>query len=338
MKSGTLDSKVVLITGGAGFIGSNLCEELLQKGSVVLCVDNLSTGFYKNIESLEDHPNFQFLKIDITDFDAFSKACRGVDIILHQAALGSVPRSIDNPINTNKHNVDGFLNVLWAAVKNNIRRVVYASSSSVYGTEPTLPKIEERIGMPISPYAVSKRTNELYADVFARLYNLNIIGLRYFNVFGKNQSPDGAYAAAIPRFIDALLSHKSPVIYGDGQQSRDFTYIKNVVQANVLAATTINTEALNTVYNVAYGGRTTINTIVESLRDLLSVYDPRIGDIEIRHQEERKGDVKHSNASIEKIRRNLGYDPQYDIKAGLREAIDWYIEQHNTSKDPELKD
>jgi UDP-N-acetylglucosamine 4-epimerase len=322
----SLSKKRILVTGGAGFIGSNLCTYLVSEGANVICIDNLSTGFLNNIATLRDAPNFQFIELDITDFDAFSEVSKGTDVILHQAALGSVPRSIDNPLNTNKHNINGFLNVLWAAVKNDVSRVVYASSSSVYGTEPTLPKIEEKIGLPISPYAVTKRANELYADVFARLYNLDIIGLRYFNVFGRNQTPNGAYAAAIPRFIDAFLSLKSPVIYGDGEQSRDFTYIDNVIQANVLAATTNNNEALNTVYNVAFGGRTTINMIVDTLKELLAKHDPRIAEVEIRHQEERKGDVKHSNASIDKIVRNLGYNPKYDIYAGLKEAIDWYVE------------
>ena len=264
-----LTNKHVLVTGGAGFIGSNLCAYLLQNNIKVTCLDNLITGKLENIEESMSNANFKFMNGDITNLNDCTNACKDIDIILHQAALGSVPRSIENPITTNNINISGFLNILWAAKANNIKRVVYAASSSTYGDSKKLPKIEDEIGLPLSPYAVTKYVNELYAGVFSSLYNLELIGLRYFNVFGRKQDPNGAYAAAIPKFIKAFVNYESPIIHGDGSQSRDFTYIDNVIQANVLAATTTNSNAINQVYNVACGEQSILLELLKHIQNLV---------------------------------------------------------------------
>ncbi len=319
-----LSDNKILVTGGAGFIGSNLCEYLVEHGVNVTCLDNFLTGKRSNIEHLMLHKNFRLIEGDIRDFDTCIAATSDCDLILHQAALGSVPRSIEDPVTTNAINVDGFLNMINAARKNKVRRFVYAASSSTYGDHPGLPKVEDRIGKPLSPYAVSKYVNELYAKVFSDLHGMETIGLRYFNVFGRRQDPNGAYAAAIPRFINALIRYESPVIHGDGMQTRDFTYINNVIEANVLAATVDRPEALNTVYNVAYGNNTNLLTLVTLLRELLSNFDSRISSVEIQHGPDRIGDVRHSLADISKARNLLGYDPQFDLATGLEQAIKWY--------------
>lgn len=319
-----LENKKILVTGGAGFIGSNLCEFLVQNNEVV-CLDNLATGFHKNIEPLLLNPRFTFIEGDIRKKEDCEKAMQGVDYVLHQAALGSVPRSFKDPISTNEVNVLGFINVLMAAKEAKVKRFVYASSSSVFGDAPELPKREENIGNQLSPYAVSKYANELYANLFSNVHGMEIIGLRYFNVFGRKQSPEGAYAAAIPKFVQAFLKHESPVIYGDGTQSRDFTYIDNVIQANVQALTTENKEALNQVYNVAAGTQTDLNELIHILKDLLSKYDAEIANVKIEYGEERKGDVKFSLASIDKIKSKLDYEPTVSVAEGLKLAIDWYV-------------
>ena len=321
-----LENKKILVTGGAGFIGSNLCEYLLQHNNKVTCLDNLITGKLENINPFIKDSNFKFIEGDITNLNDCNNACENVDFILHQAALGSVPRSIDNPIKTNEININGFLNILWAAKNNNINRVVYAASSSTYGDSKDLPKVEDKIGLPLSPYAVTKYVNELYAGVFSNLYGLELIGLRYFNVFGRKQDPDGAYAAAIPKFIKAFINHESPTIHGDGSQSRDFTYIDNVIKANILAATTTNPDAINQVYNVACGDQSFLKEIVEELKKLLSPFDSKINDVAIHFGPERIGDIKHSLASIEKAKKLLGYDPSHNVKKGLSAAIKWYWE------------
>ena len=320
----SLENKKVLVTGGAGFIGSNIIEYLLQKNNKITCLDNFSTGGKKNIENFLDNPNFKLINGDITKIEDCQKATENIDIILHQAALGSVPRSIENPLKTNEVNISGFLNILWAAKNNKVSRVVYAASSSTYGDSKKLPKIESEIGLPLSPYAVTKYVNELYAGVFSNLYGLELIGLRYFNVFGRKQDPDGAYAAAIPKFIKSFINHQSPILHGDGSQSRDFTYIDNVIQANELAATTKNPDALNQVYNVACGNQSLLIELIENLKSLLSNFDPEIKNITVINGPERVGDVKHSLASIEKANKLLGYNPSHTLKEGLTSAIEWY--------------
>lgn len=319
----------VLVTGGAGFIGSNLVERLLSQGNKVTCLDNFATGKRENIAQFLNHSNFTLIEGDIRHFDTCSKACAGKDVILHQAALGSVPRSINDPITSNDVNVGGFVNMLVAARDNKVRRMVYAASSSTYGDSKQLPKVEENIGRPLSPYAVTKYVNELYADVFAKTYGMQLVGLRYFNVFGKRQDPDGAYAAVIPKFVKSLIAQQSPIINGDGTFSRDFTYIDNVIQANQLAATTENSEAINTVYNVAYGEQTSLNELIAILKELLSKYNPAIADVNINYGPERLGDVPHSLASILKAQKQLNYYPQFDIRKGLSEAIEWYWKYFN---------
>lgn len=319
-----LKNRTLLITGGAGFIGSNLVERFLEQNNRIVCLDNLVTGKHENIEPFFDHPEFTFLEGDIRDVETCRRAVQDVDLILHQAALGSVPRSIKDPKTSTDVNIGGFVNMLVAAKDAGIKRFVYAASSSTYGDHPTLPKVEERIGNPLSPYAITKYVNELYAKVFSDLYDIETIGLRYFNVFGRRQDPNGAYAAAIPKFIRLLIRHESPQIYGDGEQSRDFTYIENVVQANELAATTQNPKAVNTVYNVAYGEATTVNNLIGILKDKLSRFDVDIAKIQAVKGDKRKGDVLHSLASIEKAERLLGYKPAYNIEEGLEEAIAWY--------------
>lgn len=319
-----LSNKHVLVTGGAGFIGSNLCAYLLQNNVKVTCLDNLITGKLENIEELMSNANFKFINGDITNLNDCTNACKEIDIILHQAALGSVPRSIENPINTNNINISGFLNILWAAKASNIKRVVYAASSSTYGDSKKLPKVEDEIGLPLSPYAVTKYVNELYAGVFSSLYDLELIGLRYFNVFGRKQDPNGAYAAAIPKFIKAFVNHESPIIHGDGSQSRDFTYIDNVIQANVLAATTTNSNAINQVYNVACGEQSILLELLKHIQNLLTQFDERIGQVKISFGPERIGDIKHSLASIEKAKNQLNYSPSHNVNEGIEAAIQWY--------------
>ncbi|HRB72755.1 MAG TPA: SDR family oxidoreductase [Flavobacterium sp.] len=316
----------LLITGGAGFIGSNLIEYFLNKKHSIVCLDNFSTGYRHNIEPFLNNPDFTLIEGDIRDLETCKKAVEGADYVLHQAALGSVPRSINDPITTNEVNVSGFLNMLVAARDAGVKRFVYAASSSTYGDSEALPKVEDKIGKPLSPYAITKYVNELYADVFSKTYGMETIGLRYFNVFGRRQNPNGAYAAVIPKFVMQFMEHESPVINGDGQYSRDFTYIDNVIQMNELAMTTKSPEAINTVYNTAYGDRTTLKQLVEYLKEFLSELDPEIADVAIIHGPNRAGDIPHSLASIDKARTLLGYDPQFSIKEGLKEAVSWYWE------------
>lgn len=316
----------ILITGGAGFIGSNLCEALTNLGHQVTCLDNFATGKMENIQSLLSHPDFKLITGDIRNLDDCRLAVEGVDYVLHEAALGSVPRSINDPITTNDVNVGGFLNMLVAARDAKVKRFVYAASSSTYGDSESLPKVEDVIGRPLSPYAITKYVNELYADVFSRTYGTECIGLRYFNVFGRKQDPNGAYAAVIPLFVKQLMHHESVIINGDGEYSRDFTYIDNVIQMNLLALSTTNSEALNTVYNTAFGDRTTLNLLVGYLKEFLSDYDPEITDIEIVHGPNRAGDIPHSLASIDKAKSKLGYNPRHNLRDGLKEAVQWYWE------------
>lgn len=317
-------NKKVLVTGAAGFIGSNLVEQLLTNNYTVIGLDNFATGHKHNIEPFFKNENFDFIEGDIRSLETCKTACEGVDFILHQAALGSVPRSINDPITSNNVNVSGFLNMLTAANEKGVKRFVYAASSSTYGDSTALPKEEDKIGKPLSPYAVTKLVNEVYADVFHKVYGLDTIGLRYFNVFGRRQDPNGAYAAVIPKFVMQFMKYESPTINGDGTFSRDFTYIDNVVQMNLRAIETDNLEALNEVYNTAVGDRTTIKNMAEQLRTLLSAYDPKIADVEIKHGPNRKGDVPHSLASIEKAKRNLNYQPTHVFNEGLKEAVEWY--------------
>ena len=320
-----LDKKLhILVTGGAGFIGSNICKALLENGNRVRVLDNLVTGQRKNIEPIIDHPNFEFIEGDIRDLQTCSKACKGVSYVLHQAALGSVPRSISDPITSNDVNVSGFLNMLIASRDNKVKRFIYAASSSTYGDSETLPKVEDKIGKPLSPYAITKYVNELYADVFSKTYGIETIGLRYFNVFGRHQDPNGAYAAVIPKFVLAFMNHQSPVINGNGTYSRDFTYVDNVIQANIRAITASKPEAINTVYNIAYGERTTLNELVGLVKEYLTNFDPKIGTIVTKYGEERAGDIPHSLASIEKAKSYLDYNPKYNIRDGLKEAVEWY--------------
>ena len=319
-----LGVKNILITGGAGFIGSNLCEYFLSKGHKVTCLDNFATGHRHNLKDCMDNPNFRLIEGDIRNLSDCQMAVQGVDYVLHQAALGSVPRSIQDPITTNDVNVSGFLNMLVACRDAKIKRFVYAASSSTYGDSQGLPKVEDVIGKPLSPYAITKYVNELYADIFSRTYGMETIGLRYFNVFGRKQDPKGAYAAVIPKFVMQLMQLESPVINGDGNYSRDFTYIDNVIQMNELAMTTQNPDAVNTVFNTAYGDRNTLNNLVDYLKEFLSAYDPKIGDVAIQYGPNRAGDIPHSLASIDKAKALLGYDPQFSLQEGLKEAIDWY--------------
>tara|TARA_R110002051_G_scaffold275472_1_gene336450 strand:- start:421 stop:1419 length:999 start_codon:yes stop_codon:yes gene_type:complete len=316
----------ILITGGAGFIGSNLCETLLKNGNVVICLDNFSTGKKENIAPFLSDKNFQFIEGDIRNLEDCQRACAGVDYVLHQAALGSVPRSINDPITSNAVNVSGFLNMLVAARDAGVKRFIYAASSSTYGDSKSLPKIEDEIGKPLSPYAITKFVNELYADIFSKTYGLETIGLRYFNVFGKRQDPNGAYAAVIPKFVMQLMNYESPIINGDGSYSRDFTYIDNVVQMNIRSIVSKNKNAINTVYNVAYGERTDLKELLQLLKINLSHFDPKIAEIEPVYGPNRIGDVPHSLASIDKARKLLEYAPLYDIKNGLKEAVQWYWE------------
>lgn len=321
-----LTNKNILITGGAGFIGSNLVERFLLQGNKITVLDNFATGKRSNLEEHLPNANFKLIEGDIRNLDDCLEATADQDVILHQAALGSVPRSINEPITTNEVNINGFLNMLVASRDNKVKRFVYAASSSTYGDSKELPKIEENIGSPLSPYAVTKYVNELYAKVFADLYGMQVIGLRYFNVFGRRQDPEGAYAAAIPKFIKSYMNLEAPTLHGDGTQTRDFTYIDNVIHANEIAATTENAAAFNQVYNVAFGERTELNDLLNILKTLLKDYNPKIAEINIQYGPERVGDVKHSLASIEKGKKLLNYHPKYDLEKGLKEAITWYCE------------
>ncbi len=321
-----LENSKVLVTGGAGFIGSALIESLLAQNNEVVCLDNLATGKLKNIEEFQNNKNFRFIEGDIRNLADCQHAAAGVQFVLHQAALGSVPRSVKDPITSNDVNVSGFLNMITAARDAGVKRFVYASSSSVYGDHPALPKFEENTGNPLSPYAVTKKVNELYAKVFGELYNMQTLGLRYFNVFGRRQDPDGQYAAVIPRFVKALINYEAPMIFGDGTQTRDFTYIENVVQANLRAAVVDNSEAYNTAYNVAFGDRVTLNELYTFLRDGLAKFDPEISKIVPVYTDPRQGDIPHSLASIAKTSRLLGYDPQFNLRQGLEHSIKWYWE------------
>jgi UDP-N-acetylglucosamine 4-epimerase len=320
------NKKAILITGGAGFIGSNLCEYFLSKKYKVVCLDNFATGHRHNLKDFVNNENFSLIEGDIRNIETCQQAVQGIDFVLHQAALGSVPRSINDPITTNDVNVSGFLNMLVAARDANVKRFVYAASSSTYGDSVGLPKVEDVIGKPLSPYAITKYVNELYAEIFSRTYGLETIGLRYFNVFGRKQDPNGAYAAVIPKFVMQLMQHESPRINGDGNYSRDFTYIDNVIQMNELAMTTENPEAVNTVYNTAYGDRNTLNDLIGYLKIFLAEYDPKIAEVAIEYGPNRAGDIPHSLASIDKAKTMLGYEPKFSLQEGLKEAVGWYWE------------
>jgi len=319
-----------LVTGSAGFIGSHLIETLLALGQDVVSMDNFATGYRRNLDEVraavgnDAWRRHRFLEADITDLAACRDACQGVSIVLHQAALGSVPRSIADPLLTHASNATGFLNMLVAARDAGVARFVYAASSSTYGDHPGLPKVEDAIGRPLSPYAVTKYVDELYADVFGRCYGMASIGLRYFNVFGARQDPEGAYAAVIPRWVDTMLRGAPVIIHGDGETTRDFCYIANVVQANLLAATSDEAAALNQIYNVAVGGRMSLNALYDTLRSLLGQRHPDRKFASPRHEDFRPGDVRHSQADISKARRLLGYEPAYDVRAGLQQALPWY--------------
>ena len=321
-----LSNKKILVTGGAGFIGSNLCEALLKKENKVVCLDNFATGKRENIKQLLQDPNFALIEGDIRKLEDCLKAVKHVDYVLHQAALGSVPRSIKDPITSNDVNVSGFLNMLVASRDNGVKRFVFAASSSTYGDSESLPKIEDVIGKPLSPYAITKYVNELYADIFSKSYGLETIGLRYFNVFGRKQDPNGAYAAVIPKFVSQLIKGKSPVINGDGNYSRDFTYIDNVIQANLLSLVTKNQKAINTIYNVAYGDRNNLNDLMRYLKEYLTEFDSTISNITVIHGPNRAGDIPHSHASIDKAKILLNYNPQFSFQKGLKEAVKWYWE------------
>jgi UDP-N-acetylglucosamine 4-epimerase len=317
----------ILVTGGAGFIGSNLVEELLRHPGVsaVRVLDNFSTGFAHNLKAFEADARFEFMQGDIRDYETCLAACAGVQRISHQAALGSVPRSINDPLTTNAVNITGTLNIFTAAKESGIDRVVYAASSSTYGDHPGLPKVENEIGRPLSPYAVTKYVNELYARVFADVYGTAFVGLRYFNVFGPRQDPNGAYAAVIPLFMKSVLDNEPPKINGDGETSRDFTYVSNAVQANICALFTENAEALNQVYNIAFGERTTLNELFETIKGIAG------SDLAPQYAPERPGDVRHSLADISKARMMLGYDPAVSVRDGLKTAFNWYRQNHNYS-------
>lgn len=317
-------NKKILVSGGAGFIGSNICEKLIELGNNVVCLDNLSTGNKANIKHLLSNKNFIFFEGDIRNLEHCINAAKNTDYVLHQAALGSVPRSIKDPVSTNDVNVGGFLNMLIASRDNKVKRFIYAASSSTYGDSTALPKVEENIGKPLSPYAVTKYVNELYAEIFSRIYGLETIGLRYFNVYGRRQDPNGAYAAVIPKFVSRLMKYESPIINGDGSFSRDFTYVDDVIQANLLAILTNNKNAINNVYNIAYGNRNSLNNLVAFLQNSLLRYDSKISKIKVIYGPERDGDIPHSHASIIKAKKLLNYKPKYTLSKGIDIATEWY--------------
>ena len=319
-----LTNKNVLVTGGAGFIGSNLVESLLESGNTVTCLDNFSTGKRSNIDFFAGNRNFSLVEGDIRDFDTCLNALDGVDIVFHEAALGSVPRSINDPVSTTAVNINGFVNMLFASREKGVERFIYAASSSTYGDSKELPKVEDRIGKPLSPYAITKYVNELFASNFASLYGIKVIGLRYFNVFGRRQDPYGPYAAVIPIFTKMLRNHEAPIINGDGSISRDFTYIDNVIQINHLAGLVNDDRAFNQVYNVAQGERTTLIRLFELLKGYASAHDKKVLGIEPLFGPPREGDIPHSLASIDKAKKLLGYNPSYNVETGLKEAVDWY--------------
>lgn len=320
----------ILITGAAGFIGSNLCEYMLEKGYTVIGLDNFATGYAYNLDEIVGKSNFSFIEGNICDIATCLKATQNVDYVLHQAALGSVPRSLQDPITSNEVNVNGFLNMLEASKQNGVKRFVYAASSSTYGDSEGLPKVEDEIGKPLSPYAITKYVNELYAEIYGTAFGLDTIGLRYFNVFGRKQDPDGAYAAVIPKFIAQFLKGVSPVINGDGSYSRDFTYIDNVIQMNHLAMTTKNSDAVNQVYNTAVGDRITIKEMAEAIKTGLMKYKKEVAKIPLQFGPERLGDVPHSQASIEKAKNLLNYNPTHNFKEGIEASLEWYYNNLKT--------
>ena len=317
------DSRV-LVTGGAGFIGSNLVDSFLHSGNTVVCLDNFSTGKRENLTTFLNNPGFKLIEGDIRNYDDCLKALENIDIVFHEAALGSVPRSIKDPVTSTDVNIGGFVKMLFAAKESGVKRFIYAASSSTYGDHPDLPKVEDKIGLPLSPYAITKYVDELFADNFAKNYGIDVIGLRYFNVFGRRQDPDGAYAAVIPKFTKMLMKHEIPLINGDGSVSRDFTYIDNVVQANHLASVVQDKAALNQVYNVAHGERTSLNQLFFFIRDLAAGFDKDILKIEPVYGPARTGDIPHSLASIEKAKKLLHYSPTLNVEEGLKEALKWY--------------
>jgi UDP-N-acetylglucosamine 4-epimerase len=319
------DSRV-LVTGGAGFIGSNLVDSFLNSGNTVVCIDNFSTGKRENLKEFIGNPAFKLIEGDIRNYDDCLKAVENIDIVFHEAALGSVPRSIKDPITTTDVNIGGFVKMLFAAKESGVKRFIYAASSSTYGDHPDLPKVEDKIGSPLSPYAITKYVDELFANNFAQTYGIDVVGLRYFNVFGRHQDPDGAYAAVIPKFMKMLMKHEVPLINGDGSVSRDFTYIDNVVQVNHLASVVQNKVALNQVYNVAHGERTSLNQLFFFIRKLAAGFDQDILTIEPLYGPARAGDIPHSLASIEKAKKLLFYSPTFNVEDGLKEAIKWYWE------------
>jgi UDP-N-acetylglucosamine/UDP-N-acetylgalactosamine 4-epimerase len=317
------DSRV-LITGGAGFIGSNLVESFLQTGNKVVCLDNFSTGKKKNIEKFLNNSQFKLIEGDIRNYDDCLKAVENIDIVLHHAALGSVPRSIKDPVTSTDVNIGGYVKMIFASKESGVKRFIYAASSSTYGDHPDLPKVEDKIGSPLSPYAITKYVDELFGENFASIYGIDVVGLRYFNVFGRRQDPDGAYAAVIPKLMKSLMKHKVPIINGDGSVSRDFTYIDNVIQANHLASVVQNKDALNQVYNVAHGERTSLNQLFTFIRALAAQFDSSILKIEPSYGPAREGDIPHSLASIEKAKKLLYYSPTFNVEQGLKEAVKWY--------------
>ena len=319
-----LKNKNILVTGGAGFIGSNLCEYLLKLGANVTCLDNFSTGYEKNIKNFLNNEKFRLIEGDIRNYDTCLKSTKKINYVLHQAALGSVPRSINDPLTTNDVNITGFNNIILASKENKIKRFIYAASSSTYGDLKDLPKVENKIGNPLSPYAVTKYVNEIYSSVFSKIYGINTIGLRYFNVFGKKQNLDGPYAAVIPKFIDKLINYEQPIINGDGDYSRDFTHINNVIIMNMLALTTENKKALNQVYNTALGDRTTILELFNLIKINLTKFDSKIKGIYPIFGPTRSGDVPHSQASIEKAETLLNYKPTTRIEEGIKKTVDWF--------------
>ena len=317
-------NKRVLVTGGAGFIGSNLIESLLEGDNEVVCLDNFSTGKRENISNFIPNPLFKLIEGDIRNDDDCNAAVRDIDYVFHQAALGSVPRSIKDPVATTDVNIGGFVRILFASKNAGVKRFIYAASSSTYGDHPDLPKVEEKIGTPLSPYGITKFADEIYASIFSKLYGIEVIGLRYFNVYGRRQDPDGAYAAVIPRFLKTIKNFESPVINGDGSVTRDFTYIDNVIQANHLAALAEGRDSVNQVYNVAHGERTSLNRLFDLLIRFTAKYDDRVLEIKPVYGPAREGDIPHSEASVEKAKRLLGYAPTHNFEQGLTEAVEWY--------------